>query len=62
MRGIKVDAMATNGCHTLALVDDGSVYTWGDADAAREGALRQGFSGNYESRVVRIPRRIRRYM
>jgi alpha-tubulin suppressor-like RCC1 family protein len=29
LRGIKVDAVAAGAYHTLALADDGSVYSWG---------------------------------
>jgi hypothetical protein len=36
-RGIKVDAVAAGRDHTLALADDASVYTWGNAAAVRAG-------------------------
>jgi alpha-tubulin suppressor-like RCC1 family protein len=41
-RGLKVDAVAADEFHTLALADDGSVYVWGDCNAARRGALGLG--------------------
>jgi alpha-tubulin suppressor-like RCC1 family protein len=39
LRGIKIDAVAACEQHTLALVDDGSVYAWGDHKASCSGAL-----------------------
>jgi alpha-tubulin suppressor-like RCC1 family protein len=36
LRGVKCDAVAA-ACHTLALQDDGSVYAWGNGDAAALG-------------------------
>jgi alpha-tubulin suppressor-like RCC1 family protein len=40
LRCIKVDAVAASEYQTLALADDGSVYTWGGASAARLQQLR----------------------
>jgi hypothetical protein len=42
LRGIKMDAVAANSHHTLALADDGSVYAWGDWNAAEWGSLSLG--------------------
>jgi E3 ubiquitin-protein ligase HERC2 len=42
LRGVKVDAVAANTYHTLALADDGSVDVWGRGAAARAGALDLG--------------------
>jgi alpha-tubulin suppressor-like RCC1 family protein len=39
LRGVKVAAVAAAIHHTLARADDGSVYSWGDAHAAKSGAL-----------------------
>jgi alpha-tubulin suppressor-like RCC1 family protein len=44
LRGVKVDAMAATAYHTLALADDGSVYTWGGWHAANSGLLGLGSS------------------
>jgi len=42
LRGVKVDAVSAGDGHTLALADDGGVYVWGGAHAARTGALGLG--------------------
>jgi alpha-tubulin suppressor-like RCC1 family protein len=57
LRGIKVDAVAS-GLITTALADDGSVYTWGCFEAAREGALGLGDSVTEAGVDVRKPQRI----
>jgi alpha-tubulin suppressor-like RCC1 family protein len=56
--GIKVDAVAAGYNYTLARVDDGSVYTWGHANAARGGALGLGPSVSGAGRTVATPQRI----
>jgi alpha-tubulin suppressor-like RCC1 family protein len=57
-RGVKVDAVAAGHNHTLALADDGSVYAWGDAQAARTGALGLGSEVSDAGKPVRKPRRV----
>jgi alpha-tubulin suppressor-like RCC1 family protein len=42
LRGIKVCSVAVGENHMLAMADDGSVYLWGSAKAARNGALGLG--------------------
>jgi alpha-tubulin suppressor-like RCC1 family protein len=42
LKGIKTDAIADGYDHTLALADDGSVYTWGGENARKSGALGLG--------------------
>jgi alpha-tubulin suppressor-like RCC1 family protein len=58
LRGVKVDAVAGGINHTLALADDGSVYSWGGSYAARIGALGLGPSVSGAKVPVRTPRRI----
>jgi alpha-tubulin suppressor-like RCC1 family protein len=58
LRGVKVDAVAANSHHALALADDGSVYVWGDLQAADAGALGLGHLAIYEGRPVPTPQRI----
>jgi alpha-tubulin suppressor-like RCC1 family protein len=58
LRGIKVDAVAAGHHHTLALADDGSVYAWGNHNAADSGALGLGHSVRDPGRAVPTPRRI----
>jgi alpha-tubulin suppressor-like RCC1 family protein len=35
LRGVKVNAVAASFDHTLALADNGSLYTWGRGGAAK---------------------------
>jgi alpha-tubulin suppressor-like RCC1 family protein len=58
LRGIKVDAVAAAGLHTLARTDDGSVYTWGSKWAEKAGALGPGPSVSDEGEDVHTPQRI----
>jgi hypothetical protein len=58
LRGVKVDAVAAGYQHSLAVGDDGSVYTWGTREAAREGVLGLGESVDYGRKGVRTPQRI----
>jgi alpha-tubulin suppressor-like RCC1 family protein len=58
LRGIKVDAVAASDKHTLALADDGSVYTWGDKDAVRMGMLGLGSAVRNASMHVTTPQKI----
>jgi alpha-tubulin suppressor-like RCC1 family protein len=58
LRGIKVDAVATHHHHTLALADDGSVYAWGDKEAAVCGALGLGLAVSDARDCVPTPQRI----
>jgi alpha-tubulin suppressor-like RCC1 family protein len=58
LRGIKVDAVAASAVHTLALANDGSVYTWGDVSAGQEFALGLGPSVSGAGRNVHTPQRI----
>jgi alpha-tubulin suppressor-like RCC1 family protein len=57
-RGDKVDAVAANRFHTLALADNGSVYAWGNKDAAAKGALGLGLAVSEAGEAVRTPQRI----
>jgi alpha-tubulin suppressor-like RCC1 family protein len=57
LRGIKVDAVAACD-HTLALVDDGSVYGWGDMMAGARGALGLGASASNAGVPVSTPQRV----
>jgi alpha-tubulin suppressor-like RCC1 family protein len=58
LRGIKVDAVAARGHHTLALADDGSVYALGGKDAAGAGALGLGPAVKEARAAVRTPQRL----
>jgi alpha-tubulin suppressor-like RCC1 family protein len=58
LRGIKVDAVAAGSFHALALADDGSVYAWGDVEAAGDGALGLGPTVRLANVAVRTPQRI----
>jgi E3 ubiquitin-protein ligase HERC2 len=58
LRGISVDAVANNMHHTLALADDGSMYTWGNADAGRQGLLGLGSAVRNASMHVSTPHKI----
>jgi hypothetical protein len=58
MWGFKVDAVITGDFHTLALADDGSVYAWGDMDAAISGALGLRPLVTQAERTDPTPRRI----
>jgi alpha-tubulin suppressor-like RCC1 family protein len=58
LRGVKVDAVATSSHHTLALADDGSVFAWGNRDAAKFGALGLGSSVEQAQRTVPAPQRL----
>jgi alpha-tubulin suppressor-like RCC1 family protein len=44
LRGVKVDEVAAGERRTLALADDGSVYAWGNKEAAGSGALGLGIA------------------
>jgi alpha-tubulin suppressor-like RCC1 family protein len=44
-----LDAVAAYLTHTLALADDGSVYSWGTRDAAESGALALGTFVRYDA-------------
>jgi alpha-tubulin suppressor-like RCC1 family protein len=57
LRGIKVDAVAAEHCHVLALADDGSVYAWGNAGAATSGELGLGPSVSVARMPVLTPQR-----
>jgi alpha-tubulin suppressor-like RCC1 family protein len=57
--GIRVDVVAAAVFHTMALADDGRVYTWGDRDAALAGALGLGRSVSDADRTMRRPHRVR---
>jgi alpha-tubulin suppressor-like RCC1 family protein len=58
LRGVKVDAVVACSFHTLAVFEDGSVYAWGNKDAAKSGLLGLGPSVQDAERPVRTPRRI----
>jgi alpha-tubulin suppressor-like RCC1 family protein len=58
LRGVKVVAVAADHHHTLALADDGSVYSWGNRFAAMSGALGLGPSVSDAKRAVPTPQRI----
>jgi alpha-tubulin suppressor-like RCC1 family protein len=58
LRGVKVDAVTASGHHTLALADDGSVYTWGHEEAAKSGALGLGASVSDAGKCVPTPQHI----
>jgi alpha-tubulin suppressor-like RCC1 family protein len=58
LRGIRVDAVATGQGHTLALVEDGSVYSWGSLLAAQAGALGLGPAAAVAKKIVRTPKLI----
>jgi alpha-tubulin suppressor-like RCC1 family protein len=53
LRGIKIDAVAAGRNHTLALADDGSVYSWGNDASAEFRAL-----GVHAEKAVHTPQRI----
>jgi alpha-tubulin suppressor-like RCC1 family protein len=59
LRGVKVDAVATGGIHTLALADDGSVHAWGcEGATAGTGALGLGRWAGDEDGTVPTPQPI----
>jgi alpha-tubulin suppressor-like RCC1 family protein len=58
LRGIKVDAVAAGKNHTLAVADDGSMYAWGDSQAARLGTLGLGSEVSDAGKAVRKPQRV----
>jgi alpha-tubulin suppressor-like RCC1 family protein len=58
LRGVKADAVAGGKTHTLALADDGSVYAWGNKEAAECGALGLGPSVCDAELPVPTPQRI----
>jgi alpha-tubulin suppressor-like RCC1 family protein len=58
LRGIKLDAVATSTYHTLALADDGSVYAWGNKEAAGKGALGLGPAVREAGQAVLTPQRV----
>jgi alpha-tubulin suppressor-like RCC1 family protein len=68
LQGVKVDAVAANQKHTLALMEDGSVYAWGDEEVylenewvvsvAASGALGLGSSAGYTWGLVSAPLRV----
>jgi alpha-tubulin suppressor-like RCC1 family protein len=58
LRGVKVDAVAAGYCQTLAMADDGSVYAWGDKEAAARGALGLGPSVSDAGVFVPTPQRV----
>jgi alpha-tubulin suppressor-like RCC1 family protein len=58
LRGVKVNAVALSEFHTLALVDDGSVYAWGSRRAAESGALGLGASVSDRGKPVPTPQRV----
>jgi alpha-tubulin suppressor-like RCC1 family protein len=58
LRGVKVDAVAAGGSHTLAMADDGRVYSWGALCAASVGALGLGPSIREAMKTARRPQRI----
>jgi hypothetical protein len=57
LRGVKVDAVVASYYHTLALAGDGSVYSWGDKDAAASGALGLGSSVSDAGTALHTPQR-----
>jgi alpha-tubulin suppressor-like RCC1 family protein len=58
LRGVKVDTVAVGDDHALALADDGSVYVWGNKEAARLGALGLGDAVTDAEVEVLTPRRM----
>jgi alpha-tubulin suppressor-like RCC1 family protein len=63
LRGVKVDAVAAGGtvgpeARALARADDGSVYAWGNADAAESGVLGLTGTSQVARHAVLTPRRI----
>jgi hypothetical protein len=58
LRGVKVDAVAGGQRHALALADDGSVYAWGNVEAAMTGALGLGPSVSDDTTAVLTPQRV----
>jgi alpha-tubulin suppressor-like RCC1 family protein len=58
LRGVKVDAVAAGEHHTLALADNGSVYAWGNENAAHAGALGLGLSMRNAVGSVLTPQRV----
>jgi alpha-tubulin suppressor-like RCC1 family protein len=58
LRDVKVDAVAASDYHNLALAYDGSVYAWGDEDAADSGALGLGPAVMAAMSKVPTPQRI----
>jgi alpha-tubulin suppressor-like RCC1 family protein len=58
LRGVKVDMVATGQHHTLALADDGSLYSWGDKRAANVGALGLGPAVAEAKVTVHTPQRV----
>jgi alpha-tubulin suppressor-like RCC1 family protein len=58
LRGFKVDAVDASILHTLELVDEGSVYAWGNTYGAQMGALGLGPSVSNAERPVPTPQRI----
>jgi alpha-tubulin suppressor-like RCC1 family protein len=56
--GVKVDAVIAGGYHTVALANNGRVYTWGAGCAAMYGALGRELSDDDEGEPVPRPRRI----
>jgi alpha-tubulin suppressor-like RCC1 family protein len=59
LQGVKVDAVTASRDLTLALADDGGVYAWGHARAAKCSAISLGPAVQAARRSVRKPRRIR---
>jgi alpha-tubulin suppressor-like RCC1 family protein len=55
LRGMKVDAVAASDTQTLALADDGSVFAWGNQDAAKSCALGLGPEVKDAKDPVRTP-------
>lgn len=57
MPGIKVNAVAASEHYTLAVADDGRVYSWGDEHAAKWGSLGLGLALRFAAKAVPTPRR-----